>query len=90
MLDDLKESENGVFIGYGENNILGTPLCKSIDTTPQHRFDAPRAKHFESIMSICLDVTGFTKDNMNAGKDIAALCDHPLLEAKINARGGTE
>jgi hypothetical protein len=21
MLDDLKESENGVFIGYGENNI---------------------------------------------------------------------
>jgi hypothetical protein len=41
-------------------------------------------------MSICLDVTGFTKDNMNAGKDLAALCNHPLLEAKINARGGTE
>jgi hypothetical protein len=40
----------------------------------------------ESIMSMCLDVTGFTKDNMNARKDLAALCDCPLLEAKPNAR----
>jgi hypothetical protein len=38
-------------------------------------------------MSMCLDVTGFTKDNMNARKDLAALCDHPSLEAKLNARG---
>jgi hypothetical protein len=41
----------------------------------------------ESIMSMCLDVTSFTKDNMNARKDSAAPCDHPLLEAKPNARG---
>jgi hypothetical protein len=41
----------------------------------------------ESIMSMCLDVTGFTKDNVNARKDLAALYDHPLLEAKPNARG---
>jgi hypothetical protein len=34
MLDDLMESENGKLS-------LGTPLCKGIDTTPQHRFDAP-------------------------------------------------
>jgi hypothetical protein len=38
-------------------------------------------------MTMCLDVTGFMEDNMNARKDLAALCDHPLLEAKPNARG---
>jgi hypothetical protein len=37
-------------------------------------------------MSMCLDVTGFMKDNINAMKDLAAICDHPLLEAKPNAR----
>jgi hypothetical protein len=41
----------------------------------------------ESIMSMCLDVTGFTKDNMNAVKDLVAPCDRPSLEAKPNARG---
>jgi hypothetical protein len=38
-------------------------------------------------MGVCLDVTGFTKDNMNARKDLAALCNHLLLEAKTNAKG---
>jgi hypothetical protein len=37
-------------------------------------------------MSMCPDVTGFTKHNMNARKDLATLCDHPSLEAKPNAR----
>jgi hypothetical protein len=41
----------------------------------------------ESIISMRLDVTGFSKDNMNARKDIAALCDSPLLEVKTNAKG---
>jgi hypothetical protein len=41
----------------------------------------------ESIMNMCLDVTGFTKDDMNARKDLAALCNRPFLEAKPNARG---
>jgi hypothetical protein len=36
---------------------------------------------------MCLDVTSFTKDNMNIRKDLAALCDHHSLEAKLNARG---
>jgi hypothetical protein len=36
----------------------------------------------ENIMSMCLDVTGFTKDNMNARKDLADLCNRPSLEAK--------
>jgi hypothetical protein len=41
----------------------------------------------ESITNMCLDVIGFIKDNMNARKDLAALCDRPSLEAKPNARG---
>jgi hypothetical protein len=39
----------------------------------------------ESIMSMCLDVTDFTKDNVNAMKDLAALYDCPSLEAKQKA-----
>jgi hypothetical protein len=38
-------------------------------------------------MSMCLDVTSFMKDNMNVRKDLAALCDRPLLEAKTNVKG---
>jgi hypothetical protein len=38
-------------------------------------------------MSMCLDVIGFMKDNVNARKDLATLCDHPSLEAKPIARG---
>jgi hypothetical protein len=38
-------------------------------------------------MRICLDVTDFMKDKMNARKDLAALYDHSSLEAKPNARG---
>jgi hypothetical protein len=34
---------------------------------------------------MCLDVTGFMKDNMNARKDLATLCDHPSLKGKSNA-----
>jgi hypothetical protein len=33
----------------------------------------------ESIMDMCLDVTGFTKDNMNARKDLTTLCDTCVL-----------
>jgi hypothetical protein len=36
---------------------------------------------------MCLDVTDFMKDNMNARKDLADLCDCPNMEARLNARG---
>jgi hypothetical protein len=39
---------------------------------------------------MCLDVAGFSKDNMNARKDIAALCDHPLLEVKNKCKGKSD
>jgi hypothetical protein len=38
-------------------------------------------------MSMCFDVNGFMKDNVNIRKDLAALCNHASLEAKPNARG---
>jgi hypothetical protein len=41
----------------------------------------------ESIMNMCLDVTSFMKDNLNARKDLADLCDRPNMDAKPNSRG---
>jgi hypothetical protein len=94
MLDDLKEPENGVFESYSKNHNWTHKSClwelsyakalilsHDIDLMHKERNIA------ESIMSMCLDVTGFMKDNMNARKDLAALCNHPSLEAKANARG---
>jgi hypothetical protein len=40
----------------------------------------------KNIISMCLDVISFSKDNMNARKDLAALCDRPLLEVKTNTK----
>jgi hypothetical protein len=44
----------------------------------------------ERIMSMCLDITGFMKDRMNANKDLDVLGDRPSLEAKPNSRGETK
>jgi hypothetical protein len=41
----------------------------------------------ESIVSMCFDITGFLKDNVNARKELAALCNRPSLEPKSNAKG---
>jgi hypothetical protein len=41
----------------------------------------------ESIIRMCLDVTDFSKDNMNARKDLTALYNCPSLEVKTNAKG---
>jgi hypothetical protein len=41
----------------------------------------------ENIISMCFDVTGFSKDNVNVRKDLASLCNHPSLEYKRNAKG---
>jgi hypothetical protein len=34
-----------------------------------------------------LDITGFFKDNINARKNLAALCDHLSLEVKKTTKG---
>jgi hypothetical protein len=41
----------------------------------------------ESIISMCFDVTDFSKDNVNARKDLANLCNRPLMDLKVNAKG---
>jgi hypothetical protein len=41
----------------------------------------------ESIISMCFDVTGFSKHNVNARKDLANLCNRPSMDPKINAKG---
>jgi hypothetical protein len=38
-------------------------------------------------ISMCFDVTGFLKVNMNARKYLTALCNRPSLEAKRNTKG---
>jgi hypothetical protein len=54
-----------------------------------HNIDLMHQEHSvaESIISMCFDVTGFSKDNVNARKDLAALCNRPSLEPKRNAKG---
>jgi hypothetical protein len=93
-LDNLKESESGVFEGYSENHnwiykncLWELPYAKALILS--HNIDLMHQERniAERIMSMCLDVTDFTKDNMNARKDLAILCDRPSLEAKPNAMG---
>jgi hypothetical protein len=90
MLDDLKESKNGVFEGYGENHNWTHKSCLSKlpyaeALTLPHNIDLMHQERniVKSIMSMCLDVTSF----MNARKDLADLYDRPSMEAKLNARG---
>jgi hypothetical protein len=94
MLDDLKELGNGKFEGYSENHnwthkrcLWELPYAKALILP--HNIDLMHQEHnvVESIISMCLDVTDFSKDNMNARKDLATLCDRPLLEVKTNAKG---
>jgi hypothetical protein len=40
----------------------------------------------ESIVSMCLDIMGKTKDNFMARRDVADICNRPSLE--LNERGG--
>jgi hypothetical protein len=40
----------------------------------------------ESIISMCFDVTSFSKDNINARKNLADLCNRSWMEPKINAK----
>jgi hypothetical protein len=41
----------------------------------------------KSIISMCFNVTSFSKDNINARRDLATLYNHPSLKAKRNAKG---
>jgi hypothetical protein len=94
LLDELKESQNGGFKDYGRKHNWS---CKSCLWKPPyakalilpHNIDLMHQKCniAESIISMCFDVIGFSKDNINARKDLAAICNRPSLEPKRNAKG---
>jgi hypothetical protein len=79
-LDDLKESKNDEFEGYGEKHnwthksyLWELPYAKALILP--HNINVMHHEHNveETIMSMCLDVISFTRDNMYARKDLAAL-----------------
>jgi hypothetical protein len=94
MLHDLKESKNHEFEGYGEKHnwthkscLWELPYAEALILPHNIDLMLQEQNVVDSIISMCLDVIGFMKDNMNARKDLADLCDHPSLEARANARG---
>jgi hypothetical protein len=93
MLGEFKESQDGGFEGYGEKHnwthksCLWELLYAKALILP-HNIDLMHQEHniAESIISMCFDVTGFSKDNVNARKDLADLCNYPSMEPKVNAK----
>ena len=67
------------FLSLGATIREALILPHNIDLMHQERNVA------ESIISMCFDFTGLTKDNMNARKDLANLCDRPQHEVRLNA-----
>jgi hypothetical protein len=51
-----------------------------------HNIDLMHQEHnvVESIIRMCFDFTGQTKDNIKVRRDLAELCDHPHLKLKQN------
>jgi hypothetical protein len=94
MLDELKESQNDEFEGYGEKHnwthkscLWELPYAKALILP--HNIDLMHQKCniAENIISMCFDVTSFSKDNINVRKDLSALCNRSSLEPKRNAKG---
>jgi hypothetical protein len=93
MLGELKESQDGGFEGYGEKHnwthkscLWELPYTKTLILP--HNIDLIHQEHniVESIISMCFDITGFSKDNANGRIDLADLCNHHSMEPKINAK----
>jgi hypothetical protein len=94
MLGELKESQNDGLECYGEKHnwthkccLWELPYAKALILP--HNIDLVHQERnvVESTISMCFDVTGFSKDNINARKDLAALYNRSSLEPKINAKG---
>jgi hypothetical protein len=67
MLDDLKESENGVFEGYSENHnwthksyLWELSYAKALILPHNINLMHQERNIAKSIMTMCLNVTGFT------------------------------
>jgi hypothetical protein len=92
MLDELKESHDGGFEGYIEKHNLTHKsylweLSYAKELILPHNIDLIHREHNieESIISMCFDVTVFSKYNINGRKYLCDLCNRPSMEPKINA-----
>jgi hypothetical protein len=94
MFGELKESQNGGFEGCGKKHkwtqkscLWELPYAKAMILP--HNMNLMHQEHnvAESIIIMCFDVTSFSKDNVNARKELAAPCNRPSLEPKKNAKG---
>jgi hypothetical protein len=94
MVDELKESENGEFKGYGEKHnwihksyLCELPYAKTLILPHNFNLMHQERNDAKSIISMYFDVTNFSKDDINARKYLATLCNRLSLEAKRNAKG---
>jgi hypothetical protein len=94
MLSELKLSQNGWLKGYDEKHnwthkscLWEHPYAKALILPHNINLMHQETNIVKSIISMCFDITGFSKDNVNARKDLAALCNHPSLEQKRNVKG---
>jgi hypothetical protein len=94
MLGELKESQNGGLEGYGEKHnwthkscLWKLPYANALISPHNIDLMHQECNIAESIIIMCFDVTGFSKDNITTKKDLAALYNRPSLEPKINAMG---
>jgi hypothetical protein len=89
MLDDLKELVNAGFEDYGEKHnwthksyLWEFPYVNALILPHNIDFMHQESNIVEGIISMCFDVTCFSKENISTRKDLAALCNCPSLEAK--------
>jgi hypothetical protein len=80
-MKDIEKSTIGLtYVHYGSFHIKILILMHNIAIMHQEHNVA------ESIISTCLDITGKTKDNFKARRDITHVCNCPPLE--LDERGG--
>jgi hypothetical protein len=94
MLGELKESQDGGFKGYEKKHNWThkschweLPYAKALIFAHNTDLMHQERNVVENIISMCFNVTGFSKDSINARKDLADLFNHPSLEPKRNAKG---
>jgi hypothetical protein len=94
MLGELKKSQDGGFEGYGEkynwthkSYLWELPYAKTLILPHNIDLMHQECNVAESIIIMCFDVTGFSKDDVNAKKDLADLCNRHSMEPKVNIKG---
>jgi hypothetical protein len=94
MLGELNESQDGGLEGYDEKHnrthkscLWELPYAKVLILPNNINLMHQECNIAENIISMCFEVTSFSKDNINVGKDLVDLCNHHSMDPKINAKG---